>query len=233
MDLNSTIDIIIKDLNEAREIIDDLKKYPGVPALQVELAKSKCKSASEVIALFKDLPPKAADTKESALPESKAEIQKPEVKVEPSHTREPEEKKKELIQPVVQEHVPETPEIPVKEPKKYHESAILADQFSNRPASFNEELESMKHGDDISEILKTQPIASLSDAIGINDKFLFMREIFNGDIELYNRTIAELDSVVTLHDATHILSGHIGDKGENDAARQLQFLLKRKFTSNE
>ena len=55
MDLNSTIDIIIRDLNEAREIIDDLKKYPGVPELQVELAKSKCKSASEIIALFKTL----------------------------------------------------------------------------------------------------------------------------------------------------------------------------------
>jgi len=53
MDFNATIDLIIKDLQEAREIIDDLKKYPGVPVLQVELAKSKCKSAGEVIALLK------------------------------------------------------------------------------------------------------------------------------------------------------------------------------------
>ena len=55
MDFNSTIDLIIKDLNEASEIIDDLKKYPGVPALQVEFAKSKCKSAGEVIALLKNM----------------------------------------------------------------------------------------------------------------------------------------------------------------------------------
>jgi hypothetical protein len=55
MDFNSTIDLIIKDLNEASEIIDDLKKYPGVPALQVELAKSKCRSAGDVIALLKSL----------------------------------------------------------------------------------------------------------------------------------------------------------------------------------
>ena len=53
MDFNTTIDIIIKDLREAREIIDDLKNYPGVPQLQVELAKSKCKSAEEIIALLK------------------------------------------------------------------------------------------------------------------------------------------------------------------------------------
>jgi len=53
MDFNATIDLIIKDLQEAREIIDDLKKYQGVPVLQVELAKAKCKSAAEVIALLK------------------------------------------------------------------------------------------------------------------------------------------------------------------------------------
>jgi hypothetical protein len=42
MDFKATVDLIIKDLDEAREIIDDLKNYPGVPHLQVELAKSKC-----------------------------------------------------------------------------------------------------------------------------------------------------------------------------------------------
>ena len=55
MDFNATIDLIIKDLRDASDIIDDLKKYPGVPQLQVELAKSKCKSAGEVIALLKTL----------------------------------------------------------------------------------------------------------------------------------------------------------------------------------
>jgi hypothetical protein len=55
MDFNATIDLIIKDLKEAGDIIDDLKKYPGVPALQVELAKLKCRSAGECIAILKTL----------------------------------------------------------------------------------------------------------------------------------------------------------------------------------
>ncbi len=55
MDFNATIDLIIKDLKEASDIIDDLKKYPGVPALQVELAKLKCRSAGECIAILKNL----------------------------------------------------------------------------------------------------------------------------------------------------------------------------------
>jgi len=52
MDFNATVDLIIKDLEEAREIIDDLRNYPGVPLIQIEMAKSKCKSAGEIIALL-------------------------------------------------------------------------------------------------------------------------------------------------------------------------------------
>src|SRR5512137_253303 len=54
MDLKKTIDYIIKDLREARDIIDDLKNYPEVPLIQIELAKSKCKSAEELISLLKN-----------------------------------------------------------------------------------------------------------------------------------------------------------------------------------
>ena len=69
MDFNATIDLIIRDLEEAREIIDDLKKYPGVPVLQVELAKSKCKAAGEVIALLKTI-----KESESPRPEARSMI---------------------------------------------------------------------------------------------------------------------------------------------------------------
>jgi IMP cyclohydrolase len=38
MDFNATVDLIIRDLNDAREIIDDLKKYIGyVNAQEIEL----------------------------------------------------------------------------------------------------------------------------------------------------------------------------------------------------
>ncbi len=93
MDLNTTIDIIIKDLNEASQIIDDLKLIPGVPALQVELAKSKCKTASDVIALLKSLPEAGVGVKPVSAPievpksERKAEI--PEIKQPVKSAEEP------------------------------------------------------------------------------------------------------------------------------------------------
>ena len=53
MDFNATIDLIIRELDEAREIIDDLKKLTGAPVLEIELAKSKIKNAGDVISLLK------------------------------------------------------------------------------------------------------------------------------------------------------------------------------------
>ena len=233
MDLNSTIDIIIKDLNEARDIIDDLKKYPGVPEFQVELAKSKCKSASEVIALFKNLqskinspvqekPPVKDETIQEKLPEKPDKV----IVV-------PEKEVKEVVMTVITEAPPIAKEEPVQTIKKPAESAIIADQFVNRPESFNEKLGNLKHEDDVLEILKTKPLSSLDEAIGINDKFLFIREIFDGDSQSYNQAIQKLESVGSLSDAMAVIMSYTGENTGNEAIKQLLDLIKRKFLAHE
>src|SRR5450759_2007593 len=93
MDFNSTIDIIIKDLDDARAIIDDLKKYEGVPILQVELAKSKCKSAADIIALLKtmnDIVPAAKEVPTQLQPQLQSKPKpQPEPQPEPVHEPQP------------------------------------------------------------------------------------------------------------------------------------------------
>jgi len=233
MDLNATIDIIIKDLNEAREIIDDLKRYPGVPELQVELAKSKCKSASEVISLFKKLPGTVAPAREekSVAPE---EVRHEKVAEKPDPVVPfPEKRNIEIVETHKPEASPEAHDKPVQTFKKPAESAIIADQFSNRPESFNEKLGSLKHEDDVLEILKSKPLLSLNEAIGINDKFLFIREIFDGDQQTYDQAIIKLESVGSLADARAVVISYTGENTENEAVKQLLDLIKRKFPSNE
>jgi hypothetical protein len=254
MDLNATIDIIIKDLHEARDIIDDLKKYPGVPALQVELAKSKCRSAAEVIALLKDLHEKLItgaqeqQVKEESKPERKeerpekvperAEMIKeiPEVKAAPvmnlvinTH----EEDRHVINQAPISAIIYDATREPKPPVKKQADNAIIADKFNNMGESFNEKLASLKHEDDVSDIFKTKPLSNLSEAIGINDRFLFIREIFKGDTESYNNAILKLDSAGNLDDAKALFAGYTGDDTDAEAVRQLMDLLKRKFHTNE
>jgi len=196
MDFNSTIDLIIKDLKEASEIIDDLKKYPGVPALQVELAKLKCRSAGEVIALLKNL--------SDILP----------VKDEPVHEK---QKKEEL-------KVPE---------KKATETFILADKFSHTTDLNDEQSGSIKAEKDLSDHLKAKPITSLSEVIGLSDKFLFIGEIFDGNKDEYAQVISQLDKAESLDDAKAIIMSYTDEKPENEAVVQLLDLVKLKFPANE
>jgi copper chaperone CopZ len=221
MDFNATIDLIIKDLREAAEIIDDLKKYPGVPAIQVELAKSKCKSAGEIIALFKNLQdslPKDVN-KEPVIPDSEV---------------------KEKISPKIQRTIKHEPSRASKKDGssqtigKKSESAIIADTFSHLSSKLNEQLGSLREDeDDVSDFLKAQPLTNLSEAIGVNDKFLFIREIFSGNQESYNQAISRIEEAESLADAKAILLSYTAESKENDAAKLLLDLVKRKFPSDE
>ncbi len=229
MDLNATIDIIIKDLNEAREIIDDLKKYPGVPALQIELAKSKCKSAGDVIALLKNIPP---DTVIDPVITGSRDDSKEKLELLSDNIRE-------MPQAETNKHLTDTGQVKervieknqeVKHPgKKIAESTIIADRYSHLSSRFNQQLSSLKEEDEVPDVLKTKPLASLSDAIGINDKFLFIREIFNGNKEEYVQIIAKLENISNLSEARTLLMSCKGDDDENEAVRQLLDLVKRKL----
>ncbi len=196
MDFNSTIDLIIKDLKEASEIIDDLKKYPGVPALQVELAKAKCRSAADVIALLKSLG--------DEIPSEKVPV-----KDKPEKTA-----SKESL-------------------KKNEETPILADKFAPSAGLYDEQSAKIKAEKDLSDHLKAKQITSLSDAIGISDKFLFMGELFNSNKDDYNQAISRLDKAESLDDARAIIMSYLGDNSENEAVAHLLELVKLKLSSNE
>jgi len=230
MDFNATIDLIIKDLDEARNIIDDLKKYPGVPVLQVELAKAKCKSAGEVIALLKEL--------SDNVPVEEKTTFKPQQKQKPHSDEEKNvNASSDSLNPPIANKEIEIPVIEKKEtdqkPKKGSESEIFADKFSHMSSRINEQLGNRNGEDDVSEILKSKPLSNLPDAIGVNDKFLFIREIFDGDEKAYTDAILQLDKSKNIADAEALIVSYTGSNDNDKAVKQLFDLVKRKFLSNE
>lgn len=239
MDFNSTIDLIIKDLEETREIIDDLKRYQGVPEFQVELAKAKCKSAADVISFLKTmkepLPAKAGkeevthkhtQDKDVIIIDKLPEQKRIHVEVtdkEPVHEHNKSEKHV-TVQPEVKKELPKAPE------KKAEGTTIFADTFSQPSDRVNEQ-RGVILSDQGTHI--SQPLSNLSDAIGVNDKFLFIREIFNGDSGEYINAISKLNEVTSLSDAKAIIMSYTGNNKENEAISQLLGLVKRKLPSDE
>jgi len=217
MEFNATIDLIIKDLNDACQIIDDLKSYPGVPEIQVELAKAKCKSAADVIGLLKSIKQQPIEQKIE-----KAEEKKQAAK--PSKSKLPPEERENKTEKVI---------AALETEKNQQLSSIIADKFKGKSSSINEQLGTFKGEDDVTEIMKLKPIQSLKAAIGLNDRFLFIREIFNGDKEAYDQAIAKLEKSSSTDDARAVIISYTGSSEENEAVKQLMDLVKRKHIPNE
>ena len=80
--------------------------------------------------------------------------------------------------------------------------------------------------------LQRKPVADLISAIGINDKFLFLNELFGGSMEKYNKSIRSLNSFSTLLGAKTYMSElqiEFQWNCESEAYKKLADLIERRF----
>lgn len=284
MDLNSALDILIKDLRDAREIINDLRHIKGVPLIQVEIAKAKCRSAEEIIELLKSLYPdisqasaqEAGDesTTQTPMPgrtdsgvarediiiieevsqpaDEKAETRKPIPEVETTKPRPETDTTKPRPEAETKKTTPVTeptkplPETETEKPaagavttdkstskksapvKKGEGKPILADRFSDAGNRVNERIKEARTEDDITSRMNRAPVTNLADAIGINEKFYFIREIFGGDSHSYNSAIARLNEINGLPEAETVINELAGNDADQGAVKTFLEIVKRK-----
>lgn len=81
-----------------------------------------------------------------------------------------------------------------------------------------------------SEIVRKERITDLKQAIGINDKFLLLRDLFGGDTERYERTIDRLNAFDDLDDCIIYISENYDWNPSSDGVRFLMELLERKLS---
>lgn len=80
--------------------------------------------------------------------------------------------------------------------------------------------------------LRKQKIENLNTAIGINDKFLFTNELFNGNTEQFMKTIDQLNNCGSMTSASEIIN-QLALKNdweqEGEPFLKLQLLIERKY----
>jgi hypothetical protein len=82
-------------------------------------------------------------------------------------------------------------------------------------------------------MMRSQHVSNLGDAIGVNDKFLYIREIFNGDSDSYFQALKRIESASDYNDARTVIINYTGSNSETEAVKQFLDLVKRKFSPNE
>ncbi len=82
----------------------------------------------------------------------------------------------------------------------------IGDQFGNEDKSLHQRISSQKEDRSIGTRLQQHPVANIKDAIGLNEKFLFINELFQGDIQAYNEALTRLNSMGSLKEAFEFLN---------------------------
>lgn len=122
-------------------------------------------------------------------------------------------------------------------PTLTHQTPIPAPQkeineTSARPESLNDKLKQSKF--ELSDMLTEAPVRDLKKAIGVNDRFLFINELFRGDEAMYERSIKTINNFSIFPEAQYWIERElkvkIGWKESNPIVKQFDQLVKRRFS---
>jgi hypothetical protein len=99
-------------------------------------------------------------------------------------------------------------------------------------ASLNEKLKQTKI--DLVDTISETSIRDLRKAIGVNDRFLFINELFRGDEAAYERSIKTINSFSIYAEAEYWIERELKIKNgwdmQNEKVAQFYQLVKRRFS---
>jgi hypothetical protein len=112
-----------------------------------------------------------------------------------------------------------------KENKEVNDAGVQAE-------SLNDKLKQGKT--ELIEVLKETPVKDLRKAVGINDRFLFINELFRGDENMYERSIKTINSFNIYAEAEYWISRELklklGWNKDASSVQQFDQLVKRRFS---
>lgn len=235
---------ISAELRAIADTVEKLASHPAIHKIDMDLALDKIRNVYDKLSTFNY----SDSDKKTAVEFNKI----PESKVEKTADVVIKEEKILEIEPFTPETNKETPRIiSVKEePKSHvphehkevhhehhapparHSSEILADKFKSEQPLINEAINRIEKKD-ISSMMQAKSIKNIEAAIGINERFLFTRELFSGDAETFQKTIRILNNVANFNEAFNYINNTFNWDLESEAAQKLLDLVRRRYIINE
>jgi hypothetical protein len=114
----------------------------------------------------------------------------------------------------------------IPKPENQVQEKMLVGETFQKERSLNDVIGEKKPAE---STLTQGPVTNLRAAIGLNDRFLFIREIFDNKTEKYNTVIDKLDQLETIQQAVEYLKANLTLQ-KNDTSMKFVELLKRRFS---
>ncbi|MEJ7586217.1 MAG: hypothetical protein WKI04_01520 [Ferruginibacter sp.] len=126
----------------------------------------------------------------------------------------------------------EDDDIPTLTHQQGNKAKEVNETVTGEGATLNETLREKKT--EISEKLTGLPVKDLKKAIGINDRFLYINDLFRGDEPMYERSIKTINSFSIWPEAEYWIRRELkiklGWTEDNETVKQFDQLIKRRFS---
>jgi hypothetical protein len=124
----------------------------------------------------------------------------------------------------IEEHVED---VDAEEDNKY----VIEKTSLDNSTSINDTFASGAPEKTVGDKLSRQPIKNLKSAIGLNQKFLFMNDLFEGENEIFNNAINKINSFNTLPEAIAFIDSELSSacNKENSSVLNFMDLVERRF----
>jgi hypothetical protein len=133
------------------------------------------------------------------------------------------------------QYLPQAPKQPESAPKPNRPKIMFEDIPSNDAVQVKELNEKLKEQTrEIAQKLQEVPIRDLRKAIGINDRYLYINDLFNGDEAMFERSVKTLNQFSILPEAEFWMQRELriklGWKEDNALVQQFVQLVRRRFS---
>ena len=115
---------------------------------------------------------------------------------------------------------------------QYGAVAEVHEKIAEKKESLNDRLK--REQTEVAQLLKETPIKDLRKGIGINDRFVFVRELFRGDDAMYERSVKTINNFNIYSEAEYWIARELKHKlgwdDRNDTVAYFYQLVRRRFS---
>lgn len=121
---------------------------------------------------------------------------------------------------------------PLQGPLDLFGTLTIADKLKSETPSIKDKIASGKHDQSLADRMQLKPISDLKAAIGLNDKFQFINELFEGSADRYNEATSLLNSCSSAVEADELfadLNSRYNWDPKNHVFRKLKEFVTRRY----
>lgn len=235
MSFKNTLELVTKDIQEIEKIVSKFQNYSRIPAIELDLTLNKLQNLYELLLLIRDYEgqnpkPKQEMNNESLSSPDNISAEKvynePVSKPESTNVYQNEKITENSLAGTEKKEQAEEDISQVKKTGIEAKDKTLAEKLEKPGEFLNEKLAQSNHKP---THLQGGHISNISGSLGINDRFYYIREIFEGNSDQFKKSLEQLDSVSNFNEAYNYLKTHVMCDMDSEPVQNLLNLVRRKF----